>query len=78
MIELEHNVSSPQPYDRINLIAGTKGIFRDYPPRIYFDGARREEFESLDPYKEKYEHRAVEEDRRAGARNSAATAAWIS
>ena len=55
VIELEHNVSSPQPYDRINLIAGTKGIFRDYPARVYFDGARREEFESLDKYKEKYE-----------------------
>ena len=46
MITLEHNVTSPQPYDRINLIAGTKGIFRDYPPRIYIDGAEREEFES--------------------------------
>jgi hypothetical protein len=55
VIELEHNVSSPQPYDRINLIAGTKGIFRDYPPRVYLDGARREAFESLDLYKEKYE-----------------------
>ncbi len=55
VIELEHNVSSPQPYDRINLIAGTKGIFRDYPARVYLDGAKREAFESLDPYKEKYE-----------------------
>jgi hypothetical protein len=55
VIELEHNVSSPQPYDRINLIAGTKGIFRDYPPRVYLDGAKREAFESLDSYKEKYE-----------------------
>jgi glycosyl hydrolase family 109/GFO/IDH/MocA oxidoreductase family protein len=55
VIELEHNVSSPQPYDRINLIAGTKGIFRDYPARVYFDGARSEEFESLDKYKDKYE-----------------------
>jgi predicted dehydrogenase len=56
VIELEHNVSSPQPYDRINLIAGTKGIFRDYPPRIYFDGGRGDEFGPLDPYKAKYEH----------------------
>lgn len=56
VIELEHNVSSPQPYDRINLIAGTKGIFRDYPPRIYFDGSKKEEFESIDAYKEKWEH----------------------
>jgi hypothetical protein len=55
VIELEHNVSSPQPYDRINLIAGTKGIFRDYPARVYIDGAPREAFESLDLYKEKYE-----------------------
>jgi hypothetical protein len=55
VIELEHNVSSPQPYDRINLIAGTKGIFRDYPARVYFDGARSEEFEPLDRYKDKYE-----------------------
>ena len=55
VIELEHNVSSPQPYDRINLIAGTKGIFRDYPPRVYIEGARREEFTGLDAYKE-YEH----------------------
>jgi hypothetical protein len=56
VIELEHNVSSPQPYDRINLIAGTKGIFRDYPPRVYFDGAKKEAFETLEPYKAKYEH----------------------
>jgi hypothetical protein len=56
VIELEHNVSSPQPYDRINLIAGTRGIFRDYPARVYIDGAPKEEFTSLDPYKAKYEH----------------------
>jgi len=55
VIELEHNVSSPQPYDRINLIAGTKGIFRDYPPRIYIDGAAKEEFTNLDAYKAQYE-----------------------
>ena len=56
VITLEHNVSSPQPYDRINLIAGTKGIFRDYPPRIYVDGAPKEEFATLDAYKKEYEH----------------------
>jgi hypothetical protein len=56
MITLEHEVATPQPYDRINLIAGTKGIFRDYPPRIYVDGDRREEFGPLDPYKEKFTH----------------------
>ena len=57
VITLEHNVSSPQPYDRINLVAGTKGIFRDYPPRIYVDGVGKEEFGPIDPYKDKYEHK---------------------
>jgi predicted dehydrogenase len=57
VINLEHNTSSPQPYDRINLIAGTKGIFRDYPPRIYVDGSPKEEFASIDPYKTKFEHK---------------------
>lgn len=56
VIQLEHNTFEPQPYDRINLIAGSKGIFRDYPPRIYVDGTTPEEFRSIDPYKEKYEH----------------------
>ncbi len=57
VINLEHNTSSPQPYDRINLIAGTKGIFRDYPPRIYVDGSPKEEFASIDPYKRQFEHK---------------------
>jgi hypothetical protein len=56
VIALEHNVADPQPYDRINLIAGTKGIFRDYPARIYLDGAAKEEFGPIDPYKERFEH----------------------
>ena len=55
LIRLEHNVSSPQPYDRINLIAGTKGIFKDYPPRIYLDGRGDEEFGPIDPYKQEFE-----------------------
>jgi hypothetical protein len=37
-ITLKHDTSNPHPYDRINVIAGTKGLFADYPPRIYFDG----------------------------------------
>lgn len=57
VIQLEHNTSSPQPYDRINLIAGTKGIFRDYPPRVYLDGAKREEFRGIEEYKKNFEHK---------------------
>jgi hypothetical protein len=56
-IMLQHNVTSPRPYDRINLIQGTKGIFRDYPPRIYVDGQKPEHrWADPDEYREKYEH----------------------
>ena len=30
-ILLQHDVTSPRPYSRLNLIAGTKGVFRGYP-----------------------------------------------
>jgi len=56
LITLEHNTTTPEPYDRINMIAGTRGIFRDYPPRIFVDGAGNDEWGPLDPYKAKYEH----------------------
>jgi hypothetical protein len=42
-ITVKHTVSTPHPYDRINLIAGTKGIFQDYPARIYLDGQNKNE-----------------------------------
>jgi Oxidoreductase family, NAD-binding Rossmann fold len=55
-ITVKHGVSTPHPYSRINLIAGTKGIFEDYPPRIYFDGMNKDEaWGSIDAWK-KYEH----------------------
>ncbi len=55
-ILLQHNVTTPRPYDRINLIQGTKGIFRDYPPRIFIDGQEGgHTWTTLDKYKEQYE-----------------------
>jgi len=55
-ITLKHTVSTPHPYDRINSIAGTNGVFVDYPPRIYLDGQNKEEkFGTLDSWKE-FEH----------------------
>ncbi len=55
-INLQHDTSNPHPYDRINQIAGTKGVFQDYPPRIYFDKQPGEEdWGSIDPYK-RFEH----------------------
>ena len=56
-IRLEHDVSSPRPYSRINSIQGTKGIFEDYPARIYVEGEGAEHrWASIDSYKAKYEH----------------------
>src|SRR4026208_1303407 len=58
-IMLQHNVSTPRPYDRINLIQGTKGIFRDYPPRIFIDDQAKgkQEWQTLGKYQSKYAHR---------------------
>lgn len=55
-ITVKHDTSNPHPYDRINVVGGTKGVFADYPPRIYFDGQEGgEEWGSLDKYKQ-YQH----------------------
>jgi len=52
-ITVKHDTVNPHPYDRINVIAGTKGVFADYPPRIYFDGqSGGEAWGSIDAYKE--------------------------
>ncbi len=56
-IRLEHDVSSPRPYSRINSVQGTKGIFEDYPARIYIEGdGENDRWTTIDSYKAKYEH----------------------
>ncbi len=56
-IMLQHDTSTPRPYDRINLIQGTKGIFRGYPARIMIEGQpEKHRFTNLDKYTEKYTH----------------------
>ncbi|MGW0118688.1 Gfo/Idh/MocA family protein [Streptomyces sp. NPDC003327] len=37
VIRLEHDVSTPHPYSRINSLGGTRGVFEDYPARIYLE-----------------------------------------
>ena len=37
VIHLVHGVSNPHPYSRLNHLAGTKGVFEDYPERIYLE-----------------------------------------
>jgi Oxidoreductase family, NAD-binding Rossmann fold len=61
-IVVQHDVVNPQPYDRVNLIKGVKGMFRGYPDRIFLDGQKGEEtYTGLDTYKEQYEHKLWKE-----------------
>ncbi|MGI8906583.1 MAG: Gfo/Idh/MocA family oxidoreductase [Candidatus Sumerlaeaceae bacterium] len=55
-IMLQHDVVSPRPYDRLNLISGTRGTFCDYPARIFFDGQEKHAWQTLDAFKEEHEH----------------------
>jgi hypothetical protein len=60
-ILLQHDVVNPRPYSRLNSISGTKGAFADYPARIFFDapkqdGSKKEDWETIDAYRDKYEH----------------------
>jgi DNA-binding cell septation regulator SpoVG len=54
-IILQHDVVTPRPYSRINLIQGTKGTFCDYPPRIFLDG-QGHDWKPIDAFKAQYEH----------------------
>mgnify|MGYP005850943017 CR=1 FL=1 len=55
-IVLQHSVVSPRPYERNFLISGTRGAFRDYPPRLFLDGVNQEEaWLSPDEYRSQWE-----------------------
>src|SRR5437763_3034923 len=54
-ILLQHSVVSPRPYSRLNSISGTKGAFADYPARVFVDGQKEEEWQTVDSFREKYE-----------------------
>jgi predicted dehydrogenase len=56
-IMLQHDVSTPRPYSRLNHIQGTKGTFCDFPVRLYLDGQEGgHRWTNLDKVKDKYEH----------------------
>jgi predicted dehydrogenase len=56
-ILLQHAVTTPTPYDRLNSIRGTKGAFKDYPARIYLDGQKGgEAWQPIDAFKAEYTH----------------------
>lgn len=53
VITVKHDTSNPTPYSRVNVLAGTKGKFMDYPPRIYFDGQPGgEKYTTIDSFKQ--------------------------
>ena len=55
-VVLQHDVVSPRPYERLFVVSGTKGTFRDYPPRLYLDGvSQHEQWMSLDSYRAEWE-----------------------
>ncbi len=56
-ILLQHDVSNPRPYSRLNGVQGTKGVFEDYPARIYVDGqAGGERYTGIEEWKKTHEH----------------------
>jgi hypothetical protein len=55
-IMLQHDVVTPRPYSRLNLIAGSEGTFADYPARIYLDSMGDDRWHDLSEFKERYEH----------------------
>lgn len=55
-ILLQHDCHTPRPYERGFLIGGAKGLFRDYPPRLYLDGlGNHEAWLPLEEYKAQWE-----------------------
>lgn len=56
-IMLQHDTTTPRPYSRINMLQGTKGVFRGYPDRIYVEGRNEgHHYDSLDNYQDAYDH----------------------
>jgi glycosyl hydrolase family 109/GFO/IDH/MocA oxidoreductase family protein len=53
---LQHDVVTPRPYSRINHVQGTKGAFRDYPAGIFLDGQKGEEWGTIKPYRQRFDH----------------------
>ncbi len=60
-IMVQHDVASPRPYSRINLISGTKGMLCDYPYRLAVEGKPGAGAHGFDDklaaeWREKYKH----------------------
>jgi len=51
---LQHDVVTPRPYSRHNMISGTKGTFAGFPDRIFLEGQEGHDWQEVDAYREKY------------------------
>ncbi|MEU9858261.1 Gfo/Idh/MocA family oxidoreductase [Streptomyces sp. NPDC047974] len=57
VIRLEHDVSTPHPYSRINSLGGTKGVFEDYPARIYIEPDHTDDrWADFSAYADEFDH----------------------
>ncbi|WP_434587772.1 Gfo/Idh/MocA family protein [Streptomyces sp. A5-4] len=57
VIRLEHDVSTPHPYSRINSLGGTRGVFEDYPERIYIEpDQQNDEWGDFGQYAAEFDH----------------------
>lgn len=50
VIQVSHDETVPQPYTRVNWLAGTQATFNDDPPRIFVDGTSDNGWDDLDDY----------------------------
>jgi len=58
-IVIGHDCDTPRPYSRINLVQGTKGIFRGYPDEVIYIEDRSPKAHAWEPfeeYKKEYNH----------------------
>jgi predicted dehydrogenase len=55
-VVLQCSMVQSRPYSRINLIAGTRGTFCDYPPRLHLDGQAEGWITDLQPFHDRYGH----------------------
>jgi len=57
-ILVQHNTNLPRPYSRINTVEGTRGIFSDYPGRVYIEGwsQRPHQWDEAEAWLEEYDH----------------------
>ncbi len=52
-----HDTNLPRPYSRINTVQGTRGIFTDYPGRVYVEGiSAPHRWDEAEVWLEEYDH----------------------